>query len=305
MNDIPIFSDSFFAMDTRCDVILTNLEENSAKQILQTIKDEMDLLENQLSRFNPDSLVSKLNWAKRGEWQAVSNELWDILTICYDFYQMSNGAFDVTITALLNLWKSNESPSDKELEAALEKSGFDKVEFDFENQKIRLLEDGIEFDFEFIQKGIILDTIKPILEEKGVENGIVSFGENTVLALGKHPNGEDWPLGIRNTIHPHKFVHLFSCSNQSVTTLGVLLNVDEGSAQKRNIIVSPATGELVAENKTVSVKTDSATIGEFIALAWLILPENDKLILSEKFKNIEILEVEYLDNDVKTKLTIL
>jgi thiamine biosynthesis lipoprotein len=304
MSDSQIFSDSFFALKSTCDVVLSDVTQEFAEEIFQEVKAEMDQLE---SIINPlaDSPISVLNEAKKGEWLSVSDELWDILTIAYDFYQMSNGAFDVTVTPLVELWKYSESPSEKEIEEAKSRSGFDKVEFDFEKQKIQFKEDGIEFNLGALAKGIALDTIKPILLEKGINNAIISFGERSVLALGKHPNGDDWPIGIRNTIRPHEFVHAFLSSNQSVTTSGALLNVDEGSAKKKNHIISPATGLLVEENKTVSVKSDSATMGDFISTTWLILPENDKLILSEKLKNIEILEVDYLEDDLKTKLTIL
>ena len=77
----------------------------------------------------------------------MPDELWDILTICYDFYQMSNGAFDVTVAPIINLWKYSDSPSAEEIEKARMISGFDKVEFDFENQKIKFAVDNIEFDF--------------------------------------------------------------------------------------------------------------------------------------------------------------
>jgi thiamine biosynthesis lipoprotein len=304
MSDGPIFSDSFFSLKSRCDVVLTDVEQEYAEEIFQLIKVEMDQLERIINPFSI-SQISVLNEAKKGEWLNVSDELWDILTIAYDFYQMSNGAFDITVTPLVELWKYNKNPSEKEIEEAGNRSGFDNVEFDFENQKIQFKEDGIEFNLGALAKGIALDTLKPILLEKGIKNGIISFGERSVLALGKHPNGEKWPVGIRNTIRPHEFVHAFLSTNQSVTTSGIILNIDEGSAKKKNHIISPATGLLVDENKTVSVKSDSATMGDFIATSWLILPENDKLILCDKLKNIEILEVEYLENDFKTKLSIL
>lgn len=305
MSDRLIFSDSFFALNSRCDVVLTDVEQEFAEEIFQLIKAEMNDLENIINPLLPDSSISVLNDAGKGEWLSVSDDLWDILGICYDFYQMSNGAFDITVSPLVELWKNNENPLKEEIEVAKSRSGFDKVEFDFEKQKIQFLQNGIEFNIGALAKGIALDMIKPILVEKGISNAIISFGERSVLALGKHPNGEDWPIGIRNTVNPHEFVHVFLSSNQSISTSGTVLNVDEGSAKKKNHIISPASASLIDTNKTVSVKSESATMGDFIACTWLILPENDKLILSEKLKNTEILEVEYLDNDVKTKLTIL
>lgn len=305
MNKENIFSDSFFAMGTRCDVVLAGVEQLKAEQVFQLVQKEVEDVEFSLSRFLPDSSLSKLNDSKKQIWMDVPEDLWDILTICYDFYQMSNGAFDITVTPLINLWKNSGSPSQKEMTEAQKISGFDKVEFDFEHQKIKFAEDEIQFDLGAIGKGFALDTLKPIFGQEGIKSGIVSFGESSILAIGTHPNGEFWPLGIRNNYRINEFVHAFSAKDEAVTTSGSILMSDEGVVEKRNHIISPVSGLPVDENKTVSVKSESATMGEFISTTWLILPENDKLILAEKFKNIEILEVEYSGNTYKTKLTIL
>lgn len=306
MSEPVVFSDTFFAMGTRCDVVLPGVEQTFGEQIFQLVRNEVRHLEHRLSRFIPDSPIAGLNRAKRDQWLPVDEELWDILTICYDFYQMSNGAFDITAAPVISLWKKAEPPSEKEIGEALKISGFDKVEFDFENRCIRFLAKGVEFDLGAVGKGIALDTLKPVLQKQGVTSGIISFGESSILALGNHPNGEPWPLGIRNQVRADEFVHVFSASDETVTTSGTILTNDEGELVSRHHIISPATGLPVGANGSISVKSESATMGEFISTAWLILPENDKIILSEKLKNIEILEVTYLeDNDVKTRLSIL
>lgn len=305
MNKEQIFSDSFFAMGTRCDMVFAGVEQHRAEKLFKLVKKEVEDLEFTLSRFLPDSSLSKLNESKKQIWINVPDDLWDILTICFDFYQMSNGAFDITATPLFDLWKDSDSPSEKEIQKTHLISGFDKVEFDFEQQKIKFLEDEIQFDLGAIGKGFVLDSLKPILLDRGMKSGIVSFGESSILAIGSHPNGKKWPLGIRNNYRINEFVHVFPANNETVTTSGSILMSDEGVVEKRNHIISPAVGKPVDENKTVSVKSESATMGEFLSISWMILPENDRIILSEKLKNIEILEVEYFENDYKTKLTIL
>ena len=300
-----VFNDTFFAMGTRCDVVLPSVEQEFGEQIFQLIKTETKDLENKLSRFIPDSEVSQLNNTPRKTWISVSEDLWEILTVCYELYQMSNGAFDITATPLISLWKRTVSPSLTEIENARRISGFDKVELDFENSRIRFAEDKMEFDFGAIGKGIALDKLKPVLIGQGTKNGIVSFGESSILALGNHPEGDYWPLGIRNLLNNEEFIHVFKAKDETVTTSGTILISDTGEIIKRHHIVSPETGMTIQGNISISVKSDSATFGEFLSTVWLILPENDKNLLAEKLKNTEILEVEYTEEDIKTKLTIL
>jgi thiamine biosynthesis lipoprotein len=306
MENQSVFSDSFFAMGTRCDMVFTAIETELAERAFHLVRNEIEEMEYRLSRYIPDSPLSVINKTGKDIWISVSDDLWDILTICLDFYEMTNGAFDITATALIGLWKNGGKPTQNEIENAKKISGFDKVEFDFENQKLKFLEDGIEFDLGGIGKGVALDTIKPVLINEGIKNGIISFGESSILALGSHPNGEKWPLGIKNSYDTNEFVHLFSVSNKVITTSGTILNTDSGNVVKRNHIISPETGLPVEGKRTVSVKSESATMGEFISTIWLILPESDKRILVDKLKNIEILEVNYNElNEYKTKLSLL
>jgi len=305
MIEPTIFSDTFYAMGSHCDVVLPNVDADFAKRIFQQIKKEVDLLETTISRHSLVSSIWELNQAPKSEWLEVEDELWEILSISNDFYQISNGAFDVTVAPLQRLWHEKEQPEEKELETVREKCGFDKIEFDTENHRIRFNQNEMELDFGSIEKGFALDIIKPMLLDEGVEQAIVSFDEDVVLAIGSHPNGDPWPIGIRNQQKPNEFLQVFQVSGDTVTTSGTTFIRDDGEGMKSRIVISPATGLPVEGTKTVSVKSASATMGAFISSIWLILPENDKAILADQFNGIEILECEYKESDVITKLTIL
>lgn len=306
MNQQSVFSDSFFAMGTRCDVVFLSPDQQHAQQVFQTVQHEIKNLEFRMSRFIPDSPLSVINRTGKKKWIPVSEDLWNIITICYDFYHMSNGAFDITASPMIQLWKKDHVPTEKEIEKAKNLSGFDKVEFDFESRRIRFLVDELEFDLGAIGKGIALDAIKPLVLEQGINNGIVSFGESSIMALGIHPKGDKWPLGIRNSFDLNEYIHVFSASNETITTSGTILNSDTGEVVRRNHIISPATGYPVETSKNISVKSESATMGEFLSTTLLILPEDDQEILLAEMKNLEILEVEYSEeNEYKTKLTLI
>ena len=305
MSETAIFSDTFLAMGAHCDVVLPGLYADAAKETFQFIKKEVEQIEHTISRFSPVATIWELNQAPKGEWLSVPTEIWEPLMVCYDFYQMSNGAFDITLAPLYAVWTQNENPSEEELSEARVKCGFDKVELDMDNHKIRFTEEGMEFDFAAIEKAIALDVLKALLKEKGITNCIVSFEEDSVLAMGEHPAGQPWPLGIRNQMEPNDFAHVFAAQNETLNSIGTVYIRDDGQGMKPRKVINPASGQLVEGRKTVSVKAESAVLGAFIANSWLILPENDKAILSDKFSNVEILETTYTDDDVHTKLSIL
>ena len=85
MSEINIFNNTFFAMGTRCDVVLPNVESEFGEQIFHLIKNEVLQLENQISRFIDDSPISELNRTPKNKWIKVSEDIWDILTIATIF----------------------------------------------------------------------------------------------------------------------------------------------------------------------------------------------------------------------------
>lgn len=301
-----IFSDSFYAMGIRCDVVFTMVNQSIVERMFVAVKDEVEKLNNILNHLEPDSSVSKLNKADKSGWISIDDELWDYISVCFDFYQISNGAFDVSVGALTKLWANSDNPESIELENAINSSGFENIELDIENKKIRFLKEGVLLDFGAVLKGFALDNIKPLLLENGITNSIISLGERSVLALGTPPSGEEWPLGIWNNYDAEEFVHVFSAKNEFVTTSGFKPALHDESIQQQKHVISPESGLPVEENITVSIKSESAALGGFLSTIWLILPENDRFIVSEAFKNLEILEVDYsIQDEYKTKLTIL
>lgn len=305
MTELAIFSDTFMAFGAHCDVVLPNTVASNAKSIFQQIKAEAERLENKISRFHLLSDLHEINQTGKDIWMEVSDELWDILTLANDFYKMSQGAFDITMFPIKSIWSEKQSVEEDELQAVRQKCGLDKVELDWDKKRLRFMEDGVELDFGALEKGFALDYIKPLLTELGVKDAIVSFDEEAVLALGKHPAGTNWPLGIRNQLQANEFLHVFEASDRAVCTSGTVYTRNDGGGMKERKLISPENGLPVGGRRTVSVKADSATMAAFIANIWLILPESDKAIISNQLKNIEILEADYDCEGVKTKITII
>jgi FAD:protein FMN transferase len=309
MQKIPVFNQSFFAMGTRCEVVLVNTGEELAERTFRTLNQEVNQLENIMSRFIPGSALSDLNAAPAGQWLNVHEELWNVLVACHDFYTRSSGVFDITAGPLIGLWKNKPAgymPSDHEIEQAKEVSGFNKVEFDTLNKRIRKNETGVEFDLGAIGKGVALDRIKVRLTEAGIKQAFVSFGESSVMALGTHPAGPFWPVGIPNALNPVETIHVFEAHDHVITTSGTILNSSHQSASIRQHIINPVTGFPVNEMKMVSVKSTSATVGEFLSTSLLVLDRESRGLLLSKIKKIEILFINYRsDKDLEKEFIIL
>lgn len=305
MSEQLIFSDTFAAMGNHCDVVLPGLDAEEAKTVFQQVKSRVEAIEMVTSVFQPFSEVHQINQTKVDEWVEVSETFWDILQLSSQFYQLSNGAFDVTVAPLHRLWSENTNPDEKQMAEAKAQSGFDKVEMDEENRRIRFIAEGVELDFGLLEQAYALEQVKPVLEQEGIHNAIVSFSEKVVLALGNHPSGEPWPIGIRNARNVHQFVYLFPASNEFVVNLGTRFVRDDDQGTQTRTIISPADATAVTDECIVAVKSVSPVMGTFVALCWMVLPENDREIVAGQLENIEIFRADYLEDDIRTKAEIL
>ncbi len=305
MTGTNIFSDSINAFGVQCDIVLPDMKAPDAKELMQLIKNVVSRIELAVSNKEVIAEVLRINQAEKDEWIEPSGELWDLLTICFDFYQMSNGALDVTYAPMFEAWKAGSKLQDEEIATIDARCGFDKVELDNAKRRFRFLEENMKLDFALFQKAYILDILKQELVRNNVESCIVSFEEDEVLALGQHPGGDEWPLGVRNLDNPKEFIHVFLVSNRFVVTAGTYcLNWEKGETDCR-MILSPETGKPVEKRKTVSVMAESALLAAFVANSWLILPDGDKEIIADQLSHVEIFEAEYLSNDLATNHTII
>ena len=292
-------------MGTRCDVVLIHHDPDFSERVARVLRHETVQVEYQLSRYIPDSPVSRFNRLASGEIFSPDDSLWNILVLCRDYFHATFGAFDVAAYPVIRLWKDKEwnfTPDSGRLEAALEISGFDKLVLDPEQKTIHKTVDGVGLDFGAIGKGIALDKMKKILEQFRVNTAFISFGESSVMALGKHPAGEYWPVGIPDPYQPSYMLHTFKARDAFVTTSGTLIRPDRNAARHRLHIVDPRNGMPVSGESLVSVMSGSAVSGEVISTAWLILSDAEKEAITGWRMDTEIFSMDFESQKTKTNI---
>jgi len=167
------------------------------QQAMDIAFQEIRRIDKLLSKFNPESEVSKLN--ELGKLK-VGPDLLYVLKKSKEFYLSSNGAFDVTVGPLVDIWKAamknNNLPSDEEIQKAKELVGFDKVFIDKSDSTVTFLEKGLEIDLGAIAKGYAVDqAIRKVLDF-GVKTCLIDAGVD-MYCLGNN-RGEPWRAGIQH-----------------------------------------------------------------------------------------------------------
>jgi thiamine biosynthesis lipoprotein len=158
---------------------------------------DIDQLENELSRFKAYSDISRLGHLHAGETMSVGLAAWDCLSLAKDVWAETQGAFDVAIGELYEMWRHRpaaEPPTETELEAARSRSGSHLFELIDDGFQVKTLADHLQFDLGAIGKGYALDMAATILRDDwNIENALlVTGGGSTILAVGHDPDNEGW-----------------------------------------------------------------------------------------------------------------
>ncbi|MBT9155668.1 MAG: FAD:protein FMN transferase [Firmicutes bacterium] len=160
-------------------VVHGRLSQAALEETIEATVKEMARLESILSAHATGSDIDKLNNADT-EPRVVSDETFAVLERAKLVYERSQGAFDVTVGALMRAWgfgtDQRAVPSPEALTAALSGVGFAYVEMDASQRTVRLTHPKTRLDLGGIAKGYIVDRAIELLAARGIQYAFVEAG---------------------------------------------------------------------------------------------------------------------------------
>ncbi len=209
----------------------------------------IDSLEKKISTWIPESQISKVNEHAGEAPYKTSDEIINLLQTCKEYYRDSDGGFDVTVGPLLSLWgfyrNQGHLPKDAELQEALAKVGFDKIEIDPAAQTVHFKAPGMRIDFGGIGKGLALDRAAAVLTSLDVKSALLDSGTSTVVAVGTPPGKDGWTVRIRSPYNKDESIDEVLIRNESLSTSSDAENFVELDGKKYGHIFDPRTGKPV------------------------------------------------------------
>lgn len=242
-------------------------------------------LDTRFDRTDPNSEVWKLNHAN-GAPVAVSEDMRNVLLLAEEIHRMSDGAFDITIAPVTELWDFHSDtpdvPDAAQLRAAVERVDGSCVQIDGATVTLR---DGVTIDLGGIAKGYIADRLKAYLMEQGVESACINLGGN-ILTIGTKPNGEPWRVGIRDPKGgPNDVIEVVSANDCAVVTSGTYERCFYHENVLYHHILDPKTGLPVrTETASVTVIGDSAAVADALSTACFVLDAEQAQRLAETYR---------------------
>ena len=257
--------------------------DQDGEALLQGCRDICTRLEQTFSRTDENSELYAVNH-RESDHVEVSEPLARLTQTGLDYYEISEGRFDITVSPLSDLWDfKSETPSvppEAEIQNALRKVDGSAVHVVSEENKTGETVWYLDFDREdtmidlgALVKGYAADVLSAYLKEEGVLSGLINLGGN-VYAIGTKEGGSAWKIGIQKPFDTD-IIDAVEVQDQSVVTSGVYERCFESDGVLYHHILDPETGYPVQNNLwSVSIISDSSLTGDALSTVCMLLGQD-------------------------------
>lgn len=264
--------------------------QSPGSEYAQPLQDEIDSLLNNInqvaSTYIDDSELMLFNTAPLASEIAVSKTLFELLTLSKAVYDLTEGAYDVTVGPVVNLWgfgpeNTRTIPEVTALNRALDKVGFDKLTLN-RTQQSALKSTDIEIDLSSVAKGYAVDKISDYLSDKGFTDFLVEVG-GEMRVQGRNPKGDRWRIGIESpTVVPAQPAKALSVTDVGIATSGDYRNFFTVDGVRYSHTIDPRDGRPVSHNlASVTVIHPSSAQADALATGLTVLGEANARALCE------------------------
>ena len=277
-------------MDTVVTVRAYAETKEAGDESIDQVFSVMEGLEDELSRHVAGSPVDTINSNAGKEAVQVSPHVLSVIKEALQKARLTGGAFDITVTPLLDLWAIGtvqaRVPSPAEIEENL--SLIDYTQVQVQDGRVFLPREGMALDLGGVAKGYIVDQGIAALKEEGIEAAYLDAGGD-IRVMGEKPDGTPWRIGIRHPRDRNKVVAVIPLTGDgAVVTSGDYQRYFEEGGIRYHHILDPATG-YPAQSGVISatVIAGEAMIADILSTAFFVLGVERSLELVERLPGIE------------------
>lgn len=266
-------------MGTTYSVKVSELPDGVSQVALQDeIVRCLETVNRQMSTWLPDSEISRFNRYQETDWFPVSSETAFVVKTAIEVSRKTNGAFDVTVGPLVNLWSFGPGPRGHALpepaiiEAAKARVGYQFLEVRFDPPALKKTRADVYVDLSAIAKGFGVDQVAELLESRSIADYMVEIG-GEVRAKGMKPDGTPWRIGIETpTPFSRGIQRAVALSGQSMATSGDYRNFVIIDGKRYSHTIDPKTGWPVHHQLTsASVIAENCMLADAYATALMVL----------------------------------
>ena len=261
-----------------------------------------------MSTYIKDSELSQVNAAPAGKWVEISKELYQVFQAALEVSRKSNGAFDITIGPLVNLWgfgpehNNSDVPSDEQIAERQQRVGFEYIELRDLPPAIKKKRENIYIDLSAIAKGWGVDQVAEFIESENHFNYLVEIG-GEIRARGVNAKNQAWRIGVSSPDAQFQVQKVIAVQDRAVATSGDYRNYFERDGVRYSHTIDPRTGRPVTHRLvSVTVVFPECMWADAYATAIDVMGPEKGLELAEQ-ENVPIFMIVKTDEGFEEQMT--
>lgn len=257
-------------MGTLVNLTLLGAAPDVAQAASNATMARMTTLEAQLSHFRADSQLTQLN--RDGYLDAAGEPLLELLKQARHISELSNGAFDVTIKPLVDLYRQHKTtgamPPAAAIQTALALVDYRQVIIT--GRQITLAQPGMTITLDSIAKGYIVDQGIAELKAHGFTDVLLEAGGD-LLAAGQKEAFSPWQIGVQSPRASHPgLLTSFEVTDKAVATSGDYQQPFSADMRQHHIL-DPRSGYSAPELASATITAPNAALADALATAVMVL----------------------------------
>ena len=284
------------------------LDRNRIQQEITTLLERLD--RQVFSTYSETSELSRLNKSPVGVAAAVSNELVEVALLAREVSLLTDGAFDVTVGPLVNLWgfgpdaSLDQVPPQEQIDAARSRVGYELLQIDIARSTLSRAAD-IYVDLSGIAKGYVVDQVADYFERRGITSYFLEIGGELKIK-GVKPGGEFWVPAVEKPVDdsPQVYEILNSLGEElAIAGSGDYRNYFEVDGRRYSHEIDPRNGAPVSHNLAAVYVIDTSTArADALATAFMVLGYDEGIVLARS-ADLAVYFIVRVDNDFEPFFT--
>ncbi len=243
----------------------------------------VDALEDQMSVFRETSEICQINRTAATGPVEVEPRLFELLRLAMRLHRETDGAFDLTVSPLWEVWgfarRAGTLPTEAQLTEALRDVGSQLVELDARRGTIHFHRQGVRLNFGSIGKGYALDRCAEVLRQAGVEDFLVHGGQSSVLARGaqtaraesRESGPKHWSVGVRHPLRPDRRLAEIRLGDRALATSGSRGQSFVHGGRRYGHILDPRTGQPAEGVLSATAVAPTAAEADALSTAFYVM----------------------------------
>lgn len=289
------YSRNYFYMDTYINVkVNTTKNKKEMDNIFNDIDYLYSIYHKLSDRYNKYDGIVNVYYLNEilddGEDIVIDDKLSDIINIGIEYYDKTDGLFNVASGNLTSIWKEfidecENLPSNLDVNVNI---GDIKLEGNTYSKY-----NNVKLDLGGISKGYVTELVGNYLEENNIHSYIINAGGN--VKVGKAYNKDNYVVGITNPDNTSGIFTKVNINNLSVVTSGNYQRYCILEDKIYSHIINTVNKYPSNYMKSVTVISDSSTLGDIYSTYLYLLPVDEGLKMVNSISGIEA--IWYVDED--------